>query len=98
VGVLNLFYWWTDNILYWGVLALHVWAAVDCALRKAAAFPAADKLTKPSWMAITILSVAFPLLPPFAAPLGPISLIATIASCIYLADVRPAVREAAGGH
>jgi hypothetical protein len=98
VTVLDHFYYWTYEILLWGLAALRVWAAVDCATRKAAAFPAVDKLTKPSWLAITIISAVFAVLPgPFSSPLGPISLVGTVASCVYLADVRPAVREFSRG-
>ena len=38
---------WVDRILFWeGSLLLRAWAVADCAVRKAAAFPAANKLTK----------------------------------------------------
>jgi hypothetical protein len=67
----------------------------DCAVRKAAAFPAVDKLTKPAWLAILVISALFGWLIP--APSGPISVITIIVAAIYLADVRPAVREISGG-
>lgn len=100
MAVLNLFYHWTFEVLFWGLLALRVWAAIDCAVRKAPAFPAADKRTKPIWMAITLACALVPALPvpAFSAPLGLISLAAIIGASIYLADVRPAVREISGGH
>jgi hypothetical protein len=70
---------------------LRLWAVLDCVTRKTAAFPAADKLTKPAWLAILVISG---LLGQFASPpLWPISLISAVASAVYLADVRPAVRE-----
>ena len=87
-------YHWTDLILFWGLIVLRVWAFADCVTRRAAAFPAADKLTKPAWLLILVGSG---LLGTFASPpLWPISLISTVASAVYLADVRPAVREIAG--
>ena len=91
----RLFYW-TDAVLYYGLIALRVWAVADCATRRHDAFPAADKLTKPAWLAILIVSAVFGtwLVP---SPIGPISLISVIASAVYLADVRPAVREISGG-
>lgn len=88
-------YLWTYYVLYYGLIALRAWAIVDCATRKTAAFPAADKLTKPVWLLILVLAG---LLGTFASdPLWPLSLISTVAAAVYLADVRPAVREIAGG-
>ncbi|MCU1658621.1 MAG: hypothetical protein JWO57_3277 [Pseudonocardiales bacterium] len=95
MSVLNLFYYWTDEVLFWGLLALRAWAVVDCALRKAAAFPAVDKLTKPAWLAILVFSGALGTL--IQPSLGPISLISVVVASVYLADVRPAVREISGG-
>lgn len=92
--LLNSLYFWTDQILFWALLALRSWAVVDCAVRRAAAFPAADKLTKPAWLAITVLSGLFGT---FTPTVGPISLISAIVAAVYLADVRPAVREVSGG-
>lgn len=95
VAVLNLIYIWTDHVLFWGLTALRVWAVIDCATRKAAAFPAVDKMTKPAWLAILALSGLFgTYIPP---PVGMISLISVVVACVYLADVRPAVREVSGG-
>ncbi len=95
MSVVNELYYWTDLVLFWGLAALRTWAFVDCVTRKAAAFPAADKLTKPAWLAITGFSAAFgTLVQPVT---GPISLISVIVASVYLADVRPAVREISGG-
>jgi hypothetical protein len=93
--VLNAFYFWTDQLLFWGLLAFRVWAVIDCAIRKSAAFPAAERLTKPAWLAITGFGAVFGTL--LSPPLGPISLISVVVAGVYLADVRPAVREVAGG-
>lgn len=93
--VVDDLYYWTDLVLFLGLTALRLWAVVDCATRKAAAFPAADKLTKPAWMAITGFSALFGAL--VRQPTGPISLISVIVAAVYLADVRPAVREISGG-
>ena len=87
-------YNWTDLILFYGLIALRVWALLDCATRKASAFPAADKLTKPAWLLIIGVSG---LLGTFVSPpLWPISLISVVIAAVYLADVRPAVREISG--
>jgi hypothetical protein len=95
--VLNSLYFWTDMILYWGLVALRVWAIIDCTTRKAAAFPAVGKLTKPAWLAILVVSGFLGSYPAISAPIGIISLISVIIASVYLADVRPAVREISGG-
>lgn len=85
-------YTWTNGVLYYGLILLRLWALLDCVVRKSAAFPAADKLTKPSWLLILVVAG---LLGTFASfsPLYPISLISAVVAAVYLADVRPAVRE-----
>ena len=94
--VLDQLYDYTYKVLLWGLWALYAWAFVDCLVRKAAAFPAVDKLTKPAWLAILAVSGVFGgLLVPI--PTGPISLIAAVIAAVYLADVRPAVREISSG-
>lgn len=93
---------WINRLLLILMLVLQVWALIDCATRNPQAFPAVNKLTKPVWLAITLGSFAisalimslFQFLTPFY---NPIILIACIAALVYLADVRPAVREVSGG-
>jgi hypothetical protein len=75
-------------------LVVAVWALVDCAIRSAAAFPAAGKLTKPAWLAITG-GAAF--LQYWTAALSIFGIAAIVASIVYLVDVRPAVKEVQGG-
>jgi hypothetical protein len=84
-------YYYTDKVLFYGLIVLRVWAFGDCATRKTAAFPAVDKLTKPSWL--LILGVSGLLGTLASPPLWPISLVSAVASAVYLADVRPAIRE-----
>lgn len=96
MDIVSALYLWTDRVLFWGLVALKAWALVDCVTRKAAAFPAVDKLTKPAWLTILVLSgLLGSWLSP--SPIGPLSLISTIVAAVYLADVRPAVREITGG-
>jgi O-antigen ligase len=96
VDVFDRLYFITNQILFWGLLALRVWALVDCATRKAAAFPAVDKLTKAAWLAMLLFGAFFgSVIAP--DPIGPISLITAVIATVYLADVRPAVREISGG-
>jgi hypothetical protein len=81
-------------VLFLGVLALQLWALVDCITRKAPAFPAAGKLTKPTWILLTAVAVAPVALLQDVTNL--LSYIGIIVSSVYLADVRPAVREISG--
>jgi hypothetical protein len=95
MAVLDLIYLWTDRVLFWGLAGLRAWAVIDCATRKAAAFPAVDKLTKPAWLGILVVSGVFGVF--LGPPIGMISLISVVVAAVYLADVRPAVREISGG-
>jgi hypothetical protein len=72
------------------ILAVELWALVDACTRPAAAFPAADKLTKPLWAAILagalLLSFLF-------RGTSLFDLVGVVAAIVYLVDVRPAVRS-----
>lgn len=100
--IVNQLYFWTDHILGWGEFILWIWAFADCIARRHDAFPAADKLTKPAWLAILAIGAllgTFTVAPfsHYTSPVHFIGLIATVAASVYLADVRPAVREISGG-
>jgi len=81
-------------VLFLGVLALQLWALIDCITRKAPAFPAAGKLTKATWLLLNALALVLVLLWQDVTNL--LSFISIIISSVYLADVRPAVREISG--
>jgi hypothetical protein len=76
------------------VLALGVFDFFDALFRRADAFVAAGKLTKPAWLAIigvaTVVVFYFGLISFFGIP-------AVVALLVYLVDVRPAVRGMTGG-
>lgn len=74
------------------LLAIKGFAFVNAMTYSAQAYEAAGKLTKPAWCAITGLGFAAQLIL-LGSPLGLINLVATIASLVYLADVRPALAE-----
>jgi hypothetical protein len=81
-GLINL-------VVYYGTLALTVWAFVDAVIRPAAGFVAAGKLTKPAWLAITAgrpRKLSGPCQNRTSAAMP------VIAAVVYLVDVRPAVR------
>jgi Protein of unknown function (DUF2516) len=97
VDAVDQLYLYTDYVLIYGLMALRAWALIDCLLRHAKAFPAVDKLTKPAWLGM--LALSFVLGGPWVAPpLFPISLVSAVVATVYLADVRPAVREITSGH
>ena len=75
--------------LFYGTLALALWAFVDALVRPASGFVATGKLTKPAWLAITGLAV---LVIYFFKPMSFLGLPAIIGAIVYLVDVRPAVR------
>jgi 4-amino-4-deoxy-L-arabinose transferase-like glycosyltransferase len=77
-------------VLYYGALALTLWAFVDAIVRPAAGYVAAGKLSKPAWLAITGVAAAVIFLS--KSPLSFLGLPAVIAAIVYLVDVRPAVR------
>lgn len=85
--------------LLWAIfllcMALRVWALADCLIRKAAAFPAAGKLTKLAWVLLNAFSVVIGAL--IKDPINFLTLGFLVVSLVYLADVRPAVREVSGG-
>src|SRR5690349_13926929 len=75
-----------------------VFALVDCVRHRPDAFVAAGKRTKQFWMIVTGIATLFG----FVA-IGDgqrtfsIGLIAVVGAGIYLADVRPALRQVSGG-
>jgi hypothetical protein len=90
---------WLLIVLSWVLAVYMVFAFVDCATRKGPAFPAAGKLTKPTWLLLTGLPSAISLLvvlQGFSIAFNLLTYLGVIAASVYLADVRPAVREISG--
>jgi len=96
VDVISELYRWTDWVLFYGLLALRAWALIDCLTRRVDAFPAVEKLTKAAWAAMLTLGLVFGSLI-FQDPLSIFSLVTAVMAAVYLADVRPAVREISEG-
>ena len=90
---MNELYRWTDYVVIYGLLALRTWALIDCLTRKVAAFPAVDKLTKPTWVLMLLVADVIG----YFLPLGIFTLLSVLPASIYLTDVRPAVREISEG-
>jgi hypothetical protein len=77
------------RLLWLAVLGVQVYALVDAAIRPAAAYVAAGKLTKPAWVAILAVSLV---IGQALGLISPIGLAAVVATIVYFVDVRPAVR------
>ena len=75
------------------MLAIKGFAFVNALTYSTEAYEAAGKLTKQAWCAITGLGFAAQLILIGGSPLGIIHLVFTIASLVYIADVRPALAE-----
>ncbi|MEW1812878.1 DUF2516 family protein [Pseudarthrobacter phenanthrenivorans] len=95
-------------ILAFVAFGLELWAVVDCVRHRANAFEATGKRTKMFWLALTggavfiggislysTLSVGGSGC--FFSTLGLFGLAAVVAASVYLADVRPAVKDAGRG-
>lgn len=78
-------------VVHWGVFVATGYAFVNAALQRPDAYPAADKLTKPVWLAILGISGLLALL------LGIMGVvIAAVAAGVYLVDVRPKLLDVQG--
>ena len=85
-------------ILGIGALLLTGFAAIDALRHRADLFPAVGRLSKAAW--VGILAAAFLIsIVSFAGPgtLGILNVIGVIAAGVYLADVRPKIKQISGG-
>lgn len=83
------------QLLGLAAFALEVWALVDAARNRADSFVAASKRTKQFWL--ILLGVATLLgFVTLRNPLNIFALLAVVAAGVYLADVRPALRQVSG--
>ncbi len=69
-------------------LAIACWALIDCAIRPARAFPAAERQTKSAWL--IFLGIAL-IVQYFWGVVSLLGIAAIIVSVYYLADVRAKV-------
>jgi hypothetical protein len=88
---------WIYWILYWVAVPVGIFTFVHAALQRADAYPAADKLTKPAWLAITGGAAALLLLNVTVGGTLLFYLIGLVAVLVYLVDVKPAVTEVQRG-
>jgi hypothetical protein len=85
--------------LFWAVaiaaFVVEVWAFADAVRRPAAAYTAAGKLTKQLWLIILGIALLFGLAGAvqLVSIIQMLPVIGFIGAAVYLADVRPAVRQ-----
>jgi hypothetical protein len=73
------------------LLAVKIFALVNCLTFSAESYTAANRLTKPAWGLILGLGLVLQILMVGSSPINLINLAFTIAAFVYLADVRPAL-------
>ncbi|NAZ81432.1 DUF2516 family protein [Kineococcus sp. R8] len=84
-------------VLSVGAFALTLFALVDAVRHKPDAYVAAGKRTKTFWVAIVAVATAFCFVTLGGGQMpGFLSIIGVVAAAVYLADVRPAVRQFRG--
>jgi hypothetical protein len=71
-------------------LAGAVFAIVHAVRQRPDAFTAVNKLTKPIWLGILVVAALVLLV---TSPVGMLGIIAVVAICVYLVDVRPRVDD-----
>ena len=78
---------------------VEIWAFIDAVRRPAAAYTAAGKLSKQLWLIILGVALLFGVAGAvgFVSIIQMLPIIGFIAAAVYLADVRPAVRQYGGG-
>jgi hypothetical protein len=79
-----------------GSLILTGFAFVDVLRRKGSLFPHVGKLTKPVWLGILAAAFLVAVVSLFA-PLGLLNIAGVIAAGVYLADLRPKLKQVGGG-
>ncbi|MEU9075930.1 DUF2516 family protein [Kitasatospora sp. NPDC048538] len=79
------------------ILAYKLFALLDAATRREDAYRAADKKTKPFWLAILAVAFGWDLLFGVNFFTGIGTLAGLVASIVYVVDVRPAIRALTGG-
>ncbi|MFK5635623.1 MULTISPECIES: DUF2516 family protein [unclassified Ornithinimicrobium] len=78
------------------LLAMMVWALVDCLRTRADAFPAAGKRTKNFWLLLTGIASVVGFIFMFS-PFNIFNVAAVVVAAVYHADVKPAVKTVRGG-
>jgi hypothetical protein len=80
-------------VIWLGLLGLKIYATVDCMRYSNAHFVSAGKRSRTLWLTLTCLSLAFHLI---TDPINILNIAGTVASIVYLVDVRPALQQVSG--
>jgi hypothetical protein len=88
---------WISFVVFVASALFELYALCDAIVRPAQAFPAAGKLTKPAWFLILLLALltclTFRSSESFHTPIGIFGVLGLVAAGVYMADVRPALRQ-----
>ena len=82
------------RLLLLALLVFKVFAFVDAALRPAAAYESAGKLTKVAWLLFLGIAAFFDLM--WGSVTSMLTILGTVAAIVYVVDVRPALRQLTG--
>lgn len=81
------------HVILLALLVFKIFAFVDAAVRPAAAYEAAGKLTKVAWLLFLGIAAAFDFF--FGSVTSILTILGTVAVIVYVVDVRPALRQVA---
>lgn len=87
---------WVLLVLGIAALAVEGYALVDAITHRPDAYVAASKRTKTFWVALLAVAVLLGFVTVFNVIGGFVGIIALVAAGVYLADVRPALRQVTG--
>jgi hypothetical protein len=87
----NMVEWWIGVAMFFLFLAIKIFALVTSLLYSAESYVAADKRNKVTWTSFLAASVVVQVIPLGGFGMTIIDMGLLIASCVFLADVRPAL-------
>ncbi|HEV8557195.1 MAG TPA: DUF2516 family protein [Actinophytocola sp.] len=90
--------WLVLKVIDWGAVPVGLFAFVHALLQRPDAYTAADRLTKPAWLAITAGSAVALLLFSFAGVAWMFWMAGLVAALVYIVDVRPKLIEVQRGN
>lgn len=83
-------------LAFWGVaMGMSVFGLIDALKHQPVAFTAAGKASKTIWLVVLGAAIALSLVS-FPNPFGLTGILAVVGAGVYLADVRPALRQVMG--